>query len=365
MCKFFQTSIDGFCLVGSILNQVVVHLTKYPVEMAMQQARFHMLRNLHKFYKSVEYELRETGESYKSYCWNVFHSKVWGDDLVAGAFSDMWNVAISVVSPVFCYPIDLWHGKEQPDIILIANGRSYMAEGQKTTHFSSSRVIDSSYNKPGLELVNNTVGINPDLVYKKLEPTVLDNPEKARKMAIEEYTRAEKAKSLELLYTITSSINSMDKHIAHLIRESDQKKEQKKTLEFKMTCLGISLDKIEVVSKQKELPYMLTEAAEKELIIQERKRKREEEEKEETRKRQKHEMIKIKDGEIVNPEVITTPSEEAQSGDVSQNPTLVEDQNTVIKGQEQIIQRQEAQLLALNLRIQQLEVEKRTTGSAY
>ena len=306
----------------------------------------------------MEYELRETGESYESYCWNVFHSKVWGDDLVAGAFSDMWNVAISVVSPVFRYPIDLWHGKEEPDILLIANGGSYMAEGRKTTHFSSSRVIDSSYTKPGYELVNNTVGINPDLVYKKLEPTVLDNPEKARKMAIDEYTRSEKSKSLELLYTITSSINSMDKHIAHLIRESDRKKEQKKTLEFKMTCLGISLDKIEVVSKQKELPYMLTEAAEKELILQERKRKREEEEKEETQKRQKREMIKIKDGEIVNPEVVTTPSEEGQSGEVSHNPTLVQDQNTVIKGQEQIIQSQEAQLLALNLRIQQLEAEK-------
>ena len=328
--------------------------------MAMRQAGFHMLRNPHKFYKSIEYELSETGESYESYCWNVFHSKVWGDDLVAGAFADMWNLGISIISPVFRYPIDLWHGKEDPEILLIANGGSYMADGRKTTHFSSSRKIDSAFKKPGLELVNNTIGISSELVYKKLEPTVLDDPDRARRMAIEEYTKAEKKKSLELLYTITHSIDRMDKHIGHLIRESDRKKEQKKNLEFKMSCLGISLDKIELVSKQKELPYMLTEATEKELIIQERKRKREEAENEETRKRQKREMIKMKDGEIVNPEseTVTTPSEETQSGDVSQNPMLVVEQNAVIKNQEEIIQRQEAQLLSLNLRIQQLEAEK-------
>ena len=77
-----------------------------------------MLRHPNKFYKSIEQELTESGESYESYCYNVYHSKVWGDDLVAAAFSDMWNVAISIVSPMYKYPVDLWHNKDNPEISL-------------------------------------------------------------------------------------------------------------------------------------------------------------------------------------------------------------------------------------------------------
>ena len=82
--------------------------------------------------------------------------------------------------------------------------------------------------------MNTTVGINPDQVYKKLEPVVLHNADQGRRMAIDEYTKVEKEKSLELLYTINKGIEHMDRHIATLIRESDRKKNQKKMLEFQM-----------------------------------------------------------------------------------------------------------------------------------
>ena len=147
--------------------------------MAMRQAGFHMLRNPNKFYKAIENELIDSGESYKSYCYNVYRGKVWGDDLVAAAFSNMWNVLISIISPCYKYPVDLFHNQDDPDIVLIANGGSYMAHSNKTTHFSSTRKKDQNYKLPGRELVNKTVGIEPGLVYKKLEPTILHNEEQA------------------------------------------------------------------------------------------------------------------------------------------------------------------------------------------
>ena len=174
--------------------------------MSMHQAGFHMLRNPHKFYKSIEQELSESGESYESYCYNVYHSKVWGDDLVAAAFSDMWNVVISIVSPCYKYPVDLWHNKDDPEIVLITNEGSFMAHHHKTTHFSSSHPIDVTFKKPGRELVNKTVGIEPHLVFKKLKPAILDNAEQARKMALDEYVNVEKEKGLELLCGITKEI---------------------------------------------------------------------------------------------------------------------------------------------------------------
>ena len=236
-----------------------------------------------------------------------------------------------------------------------------MADGKKTTHFSSSRKIDSTYRKPGRDLVNKTVGINPDQVYKKLEPVVLHDADQGRRMAIDEYTKAEKNKSLELLHTINKGIECMDRHIATLIRESDRKKNQKKMLEFQMSSLGISIEKIQLASKQSELPYMLTESVEKEMIMQERKRKREEEEEEENRKRQRHEMIKVKEGVIISGDTQTEAGGDEgdkEEEDILPSKKLVVQQSQIIKNQEELLQRQEAQLIALNVRIQQLEEEK-------
>ena len=120
--------------------------------MAMRQVGFHILKHPKKFYTSIENELIEMGESYESYCYNVFHSHCWGDDLVAAAFGDMWNISISIVSPSFKYAIDLWHNAVKPDVMLIANGGSYLAEHRKTTHFSATQFMDLDHKKPGHEL---------------------------------------------------------------------------------------------------------------------------------------------------------------------------------------------------------------------
>ena len=133
----FQITPDGLCLPSAILNQVA-HAPSYTSEMLMQQAGFHMLRNPNKFYKALENELIDTGESYESYCYNVYHGKVWGDNLVAAAISNMWNISISIISPCYKYPVDVWHNENDPHVVLIANGGSYMAHNNKTTHFSST-----------------------------------------------------------------------------------------------------------------------------------------------------------------------------------------------------------------------------------
>ncbi|MCG8621250.1 MAG: hypothetical protein MJE68_04495, partial [Proteobacteria bacterium] len=339
---------------ATILNQVVTHVS-YTPEMAMRQAGFHMLRHPHKFYKCIEQELLDTGESYESYCYNVFHSLIWGDDLVAAVFSDMWNVSISIVSPAYRYPIDLWHGSEDPDIVLIANGGSYMSEGKKTTHFSSSRKIDKNFKMPGSELVNYTVGINPDLVYKKLEPTLLHDATQARKKAIEEYTKSQSEKSLNMLCQVTKSIERLDRHIAGLIHESDRKKDQRKMIEYQLTELGISAEKIQIATKQKELPYILTEDVEREKIREDRKRKREEELKEETRKKQCRETIKMKDGKIISTgdeEVVAVEGEEEE---LTHEQKLIKQQQEMIKNYETLVQQHENQLIQNNLRIKELE----------
>ena len=324
--------------------------------MAMRQVGFHMLKHPEKFYNSIESELMLSGESYESYCYNVYHSNCWGDDLVAAAFADMWNVSISIVSPCYHYALDLWHNAEIPDIMIIANGGSYLSEERKTTHFSATRFIDTTHKKPGYELVNKKPGIEPHLVYKKLKPILLHDVATARKDAIDGYCNWQKEHTLNLLYKTTRNIEKLDKEVSHLIRALEKKKELVKKLGYQLISLGVSTEKVEIAMRHKEVPYMLTEEVEMELIREERKRKREEEEAEEERKRRKREMIVVKDGKV-----ISTGDEDQEQDvmdeDVGRQKTLIRQQSELMKSQEVVIQTQDATMNELQARIKQLEEE--------
>ena len=124
-------------MVRAILLQVIHHPTAYMPEMAMCQAAMYMLRHPSRYYKYVEEDLLYTGESYESSVYNVFHCNVWGDDLIAAVFGDMWNIAISIVSPTAKKPFHLFHNKSQPDVVLVCNGGSYMTAGG-ATHYCAT-----------------------------------------------------------------------------------------------------------------------------------------------------------------------------------------------------------------------------------
>ena len=106
-------------MVQGILQQVLHHLTEYTTEMAMHQVALHMIKHPNRFYQYVEEDLLKAGESYKSFCVNVFQCNVWGDDLITAAFGDMWNIAVSIISPVAKKPFHLFHTKLQPDVVLV------------------------------------------------------------------------------------------------------------------------------------------------------------------------------------------------------------------------------------------------------
>ena len=57
---------------------------------------------------------------------------------MAAAFRDMWNLAISIISPISKKPIHLFHTKAQLDVVLLANGGSWMSPENNSTHFSAT-----------------------------------------------------------------------------------------------------------------------------------------------------------------------------------------------------------------------------------
>ena len=155
-------------LAKAILQQVLHHKHAYTPEMAFKQVVLHMLRNLLKFYPYMEQEFTETGESYESYVMNIFRGKVWGDDLIAAAFRDMWIIAIMIISPGFTKAQPLFHNKMKPDVVIVANSTCWRNGDNNCTHFSATTSYDPTYKVPGTEYTNPAIAVdnvpNTDLI---------------------------------------------------------------------------------------------------------------------------------------------------------------------------------------------------------
>ena len=183
---------------SAILKQVVHDKHAYTSEMAMRQVAFHILRNPNVFYPYIEQELLETGESFESYCYNIFQGEVWGDDLIAAAFGHMWNISISIVCPIFNKPLHLFHTQEEPDVVLVVNGGCYTSREKASTHFSATRSKDNNWKMPGHLLYSNP-SVPPNL-----EPIVMREKGKAKQIALREYKEDETEKGLELLRGVST-----------------------------------------------------------------------------------------------------------------------------------------------------------------
>ena len=178
-------------------------------------------------------------------------------------------------------------------------------------------------------LIHCTVpGISGDVVYKKLFPIVWDDVVKAKRLAVDEYVKGEKKKSLEYLYVMNKQIVRCENKIARSIRELDKMKSERKKFEFQMgTIRNFCRKKIKATRIHKEVPYMLTDEAEHELISEERKRKREEEEEELKRKRYK--VVETKDDKVVDDKDVT----EEESKDTEHDKKLLQ---SLLKTQENL-----------------------------
>ena len=230
---FKQVKPDGKCLVNAILQQVIHHPHKYTTEMCMQQVRLQMLKHPHRYYKYIETELIDTGESYESYCYNVYHGNVWGDDLIASVIGDMWNIAITIVTPVCRNPLNLFHDKDTPDVVIVANEGSWMSEAKCSTHFSASKSTDAHHRMPDSEIKN-----------PNLNPIIFDSATKATDLSMKQFIRDEQCETLEMLRSVTRTLKTLDDKITRSIRDADKVLDIKLLAEYQLESIGIAVEKI-------------------------------------------------------------------------------------------------------------------------
>ena len=304
----------------------------------MRQAALHMIRHPYRFYPYIEQELLETGESYESYCYNVYHCNVWGDDLIASVIGDMWNLGITILSPMHKKPLHLFHNKiKNPDVVIVANGGSYLAQDKGSTHFNATRPFRADYRKPGAEFLHPTISINMN---QKLQPIILSDKDKAHQISLNEYLKCDTERSLTLLRGVMDQLNRVDDRIAELIKESDDMRSQKDILVHKLSQLGVSVDRIkEVTDLLKERPYCRT--GEREKIDEELEKKRKAEEEAEEKEAKKQKVVPTVEGEIDPDYEIKTP----EKLDEEYNAKLKRQQKDLIRQQEILLQAQEQQLI--------------------
>ena len=221
----------------------------------------------------------------------------------------MWNVAVSIISPIYSKPVNLWHDKTVPDIVIIANGGGWLSEVRPCTHFSATRWKDEHKDLIGAELLQDRhhATIAQDEPPRTLNPILLTEASKARSIALKEYMDTDKERSLKLLRGTCVQIKNLEEEIVKKIGETEALRDQKKLIEYKLEKLGIATEKIEEYGKLQDSEYCRLSEHKKKNEENERRRKREEEEKE-LEASKKH-VVSVGEGEVV----ISIPDEGAES----------------------------------------------------
>ena len=346
--------------MDSILKQVVRHPSAYTDELAMRQVALHIMKHPEKFYPLLENELLETGESFESYCVNVFYGNVWGDDLIAAAFGDMWNLTITIVSPAFTDPIKLFHNSPNPDVVIIANGGCYRDPVKGATHFTATKSNDTSFKIAGSYLFDT--GKAPDAT-PKLMPVHLTNRQEAKQKAIQHYLQNRKESSLEVLCGLSRNMNSLNNYIGGLMNDHDRITQSKELAEYKLEKLGVNIEKIEEAGAVQPRNWIQTEEREKldaERAVK-RKMEQEKEEKDQKQRQAKRQKTIATVGGKRRLSFENVGKENEQQDELAKELDFfakrAEQQNEIIKNHEEMLTKADDELARKERKMQLIEEE--------
>ena len=237
---------DGQCLMNAVLPQFLTHKELFTADLLQKQIALHMLKHANLFYPYVQQDLLDSGESYESYCVNIFYSKVWGDDFMLSALGHMFNIAITLISPCFDSQMDLFHTKEVPDVVVVANGGDYITSRQPCTHFSGSHV------KPGIPFkIPGSEMKNPNL-----RPVIFTGYQRGVDDSLKHYLQEEKDMCLLKLRAVCKDIENFDSRIVRLIKSSDDLLKKKEQIEHKLENLGVKTEEIKKAGYIKKRRYV-------------------------------------------------------------------------------------------------------------
>ena len=244
-----QVEPNGQCLMNAALPQFLHQKEWFNADLLQKQVALHMLKHANLFYPYIQQDLLDSGESYESYCVNIFNGKVWGDDFILSALGHMFNIAITIISPCFNNQLDLFHTKEIPDVVVIANGGDYITGHQPCTHFSGSHVKSGiKFKMAGSEMKN-----------PNLKPVIFSGYQRGEDDSLRHFLQEEKDMTLLKLRAVCKDIEHFDSKVVELIHCLDKLLKKKEQIEHKLENLGVKVEEIKKAGHVKEREYVRTE----------------------------------------------------------------------------------------------------------
>ena len=125
------------CALDAILYQVYTP-PGYTANMLRKQGVCFMAEFVHEFYPLMKNYLKQRKIRFITYLEKVFSGEIWCDEYLLAGIAKMWHIRITVVSPMFSPPWDIFYNGETPHVVLVANGGDF-GEHRGVTHFSASK----------------------------------------------------------------------------------------------------------------------------------------------------------------------------------------------------------------------------------
>ena len=102
------------------------------------QACCFMAEFVHVFFPLMKNYLEEWKIGFTMYLEKMFTGEIWCDEFVLATIGKMWQIRITIVSPFYAPPWDIFHNRLTPHVVLIINGADF-GKQRGVSHFSSSK----------------------------------------------------------------------------------------------------------------------------------------------------------------------------------------------------------------------------------
>lgn len=133
-----EVEANQYCVYSAILKQFA-HPKGYTVSKFKLHIAYYIGYYLDFFEPYISPILEKTGQSVYSYIMNIAIGKNWGDRIVVGAISRMFQVKITILSPHYKTPWKVFHPSGLPHIVLIMNGGDWESENPPTHVCATSK----------------------------------------------------------------------------------------------------------------------------------------------------------------------------------------------------------------------------------
>ena len=224
--------------------------------MFFRQIAFWMLEKPDIYYPIVQDKLN--GESYSSYCNNIFFGKRYMTDCLAFVAAKMWNVPISYVIP-FCESVNCFHDSPNPKIVIVYNG------GPHGTELECTHTCTTTSRRSGVKVGDKLVGNVP------LSMSSTDQAAKECARAVE---RRLKKKIITRWTVVKNLMEDLEEEMEEVKKSFEKAKVVSHCLDQELIKLEANIDKLEADRKIKRERKKADEAeAEKERELRKETRK--------------------------------------------------------------------------------------------